>query len=81
MPHPFGTFVPFKEYMAWAHQQGCTFQSSVQIKKGQCLSVTTITAPNGRRLPVVDVSAGESVPVATIRGYDRRLGLQSPFGA
>lgn len=80
MAHPFGLTVQFKEYMAWAHSQGCTFASAVQMKDGICTTITTITSPLGKSVPIAEVTASEYLPLSVIKGYDRRLGLQSRFG-
>jgi hypothetical protein len=81
--HPFGGhpgFLKFKEYTYWAATvEKCRVQTGYLVTvDGEVLSSTTITAPSGKHVIVVDVSPEESVSLTEIAHYDRRLGIQWP---
>lgn len=76
MAFPFGS-VKFGAYLAWAASQGCICECGYGGPHGS--SCTKITAPSGKSVTVVGVQQTEALLSYSIRYYDRRLGLTSPF--
>jgi hypothetical protein len=81
MGFPFGAAPTFRDYMAWAHTQGCAFASSIKRTPSFCHQITTIRAPNGRHVIVSDIPPSERLEPSMVTYLDRRLGLSSPFPA
>lgn len=73
-------FVTLKRYLAWAVREGCRVQSGFMTGPDGMISFIVVTAPSGQYAVIEDVDRDEALPVAAFKHYDRRLGMQSPFG-
>lgn len=78
---PFGGHPSFSHYLTWANQKaGCTVQTGyMSLEDGEAVSMTLITAPNGRHAIEVDLAQDERLVASVISHLDRRLGLKSPW--
>jgi hypothetical protein len=80
MAAPFGGHPTLVEYIGWCNQQGCTTHSSAFVIGGRSVTCHRLTNPaNGRHVIVVGRSSDRLSPTV-VANYDRRLGLDSPFG-
>ena len=79
--YPFGGHPTLGSYLAWAAQTaGCTVQTGYKLsKEGTTLSLTRVTAPNGKHVIVVDYAQDEYLVPTFVAYLDRRLGLKSPW--
>jgi hypothetical protein len=79
--YPFGGHPTFSTYLTWAAQKAaCKVQTGYKIAKtGEALSMTRITAPNGKHVIVIDFGQDERLVPTFIAYLDRRLGLTSPW--
>lgn len=80
MSYPFGGHPTLVEYIGWCNQQGCTTKSGVQQVDGVMVTYQVLEAKTGRHVVVSGVNMTERLTPRAVAYYDRRLGLDSPFG-
>ncbi|MCB2106226.1 MAG: hypothetical protein KDE14_00940 [Rhodobacteraceae bacterium] len=73
-------FITLEEYLKWALSEGCRVQTGFSAGPDGMMEFTVVTAKSGRYAVIHDLSPGEAIPAAAYAQYDRRLGLESPFG-
>lgn len=80
MAGPFGKLPRFVEYLRWAAEQGCTWQSGYAQSNDGFQEITTrIIAPDGRWYLDIGTNQFDLLVPSTIARMDRRLGIKSPF--
>lgn len=79
--YPFGGHPTLSAYLTWAAQEAnCTVQTGYRMPgEGGAVSMTRITAPNGKHVIIVDHAQDEKLVPTFIAYLDRRLGLRSPW--
>lgn len=80
MSNPFGQAPTLNDYLAWANLQGCEVATGYRLTKAGPVSMVKVTPlKGGRPVHIVDLPGTTRLPPSIIGGYDRRLGVKSPW--